>query len=59
MIPNKNAVNVLANAISMPSCVAVRKKTLGFISGEEITKAITALKGIPAGIKDNPIGIAA
>jgi len=56
---NKNAVIVLAIAISILICVAVRKNIVGFISGEERINAITALKGIPDVIKDSPIGIAA
>jgi hypothetical protein len=40
-------------------CVAVRKKIVGFIKGEEKINAITALKGTPVVISDNPIGMAA
>jgi hypothetical protein len=54
-----NAVTVLAIAISILICVAVRKNIVGFINGEERINAITALNGIPDVINDNPIGIAA
>jgi hypothetical protein len=53
------AVTVLAIAISMLICVAVRKNIVGFIKGEERINAITALKGTPDVINDSPIGIAA
>jgi hypothetical protein len=53
------AVTVLAIAISMLICVAVRKNIVGFMSGDDRINAITALKGIPDVINDNPIGIAA
>jgi hypothetical protein len=58
-IPRIYAVTVLTIAISIPICVAVRKKTVGFINGDEIINAITALNGIPAAINERPIGIAA
>lgn len=59
MIARRKAVTVLAIAISMPICVAVRKKIVGFMSGEERINAITTLKGIPVLMRDTPIGIAA
>jgi len=59
VIAIKKAVSVLATAISIPICVAVKKKTPGFISGDERIKAIIALKGTPAEINETPIGIAA
>ena len=59
MIASKNAVTVLAIAISMLICVAVRKKMVGFIRGDERMNAMTALNGTPDVINDNPIGIAA
>jgi hypothetical protein len=43
----------------MPICVAVRKKIVGFISGDERINAITALNGTPDVMSDNPTGIAA
>jgi hypothetical protein len=46
-------------AISRLICVTVRKKTVGFISGEEMMNAMIALNGIPAERKERPIGIAA
>jgi hypothetical protein len=59
VIAIKKAVKVLTTAISIPNCAAVRKKTLGFISGEAKIKAIIVLNGTPAEINDIPIGIAA
>jgi hypothetical protein len=58
-IASIKAVRVLAMAISMLICVAVRKKIVGFINGEERTNAMTALNGMPVFIRDSPIGIAA
>ena len=59
IIASIKAVTVLAIAISILICVAVRKNIVGFIKGEERINAITALKGTPDVINDNPIGIAA
>jgi hypothetical protein len=39
--------------------VAVRKKIVGFINGDERMNAITALKGTPDVINESPMGIAA
>lgn len=46
-------------AMLMPSCVAVRKKIVGFIRGEERINAITALNGRPVAIRERPMGTAA
>lgn len=59
VIPRRKAVPVLTIAISIPICVAVRKKMLGFIRGDEMINARIALKGTPAESKLKPIGIAA
>ena len=53
------AARVLTTAISIPSCVAVRKNTVGFINGDAMTNATIALNGTPKVRNDNPIGIAA
>jgi len=46
-------------AIPILICVAVRKKIVGFIRGEERTNAITALNGSPVAVSESPMGIAA
>jgi hypothetical protein len=43
----------------MPSCVAVRKNTVGFINGDAMMNATMALNGTPTVRSDKPIGIAA
>ena len=43
----------------IPICVAVRKKIVGFIRGEERMNAITALNGSPVTIIERPMGTAA
>jgi hypothetical protein len=40
-------------------CVAVRKKIVGFINGDDRMNAMTALNGNPADMSERPIGIAA
>jgi hypothetical protein len=53
------AETVLAIAIPMPIWVAVRKKIVGFIKGDERVNAITALNVSPVDIRERPIGMAA
>ena len=56
---SRKAATVRAMAMLILICVAVRKKIVGFISGEERMNAITALNGSPVVIRERPMGTAA
>ena len=55
----RKAATVRAMAMLILICVAVRKKIVGFIRGEERMNAITALNGSPVAISERPMGTAA